>query len=490
MFDTKKIVMSTHERRFAHHNIGHTIGVAAGTIGLLKANRFVSQHGIPFVKKNMFVRTQQSRARAASRSTRQNSPRITPRKAPKRVYIKAPQTKNYGRNASASAQFKKLFGPKKSAVGGGPRGNNFSASVVTRRGPNLGKKHSQAEYQKHGSVICLESGGTYSDGNCVYVGVGTPLQEYFYAMARSLVLALVRKAGRDISNWNDSFGLVTIHQLDLTYVDSSDDTQSLISVEDIVASSTYQFVAQRVAAEIQAEFPIVPDVHWIEAILYEFTDADTKPVVSGIVSLQQFMVDIECGVNINIQNQTPSDTSSASTDVINSNPVRGKMYMCNGNHFEPKNVSNRIDPETADQLKSQWCVANTLRGEFAAGFYDKATKKPPPPSFFARIVKSESSTIAPGECKIFKGSRTQTFSWTSLIVKLLQQAIADQAFTRNSMLGCSIMVAMEKVMDTRLVSEVQVTLGYQCEVWLKSKHHYKKPVLSAVINELEPNDAP
>lgn len=495
LFDTKKIVMSTHERRFAHNNIGHTVGVAAGTIGLLKANRFVARYGIPFLKKNMFARKTRfdtGRAtRRASRSDRDLSPRITPRKTPvvKRVVLKAKRTRNYGRNASVSSQFKKLFGPKKSAARAGPRGNNFSASVVTRSGPSVGKKFKQADYQKHGSVICLESGGTQSDANCVYVGVGTPLQEYFYVAARSLVLALARKAGRDIANWNDSFGLVTVHQIDITYIPLLADTQSIINVPNIVASTTYQAVAVRVAQAIQVALPTTGmDVHWIEAILYEFTDALTKPIVSGIVSLQQFMIDIECGVSLNVQNQTPSDTSSTSTDVINSNPVRGKMYMVNGNHFEPKNVSNRIDPETSDQLLSGWGIATTLRGEWSNGSYDKATKKPPPASFFARIVKSESATIAPGECMIFKGSRTQTFSWTNLLVKLLITTAQDLDYVRNPLLGCSIMVAMEKVMDTRLTTEVAITLGYQCEVWLKGKHHYKKPVLSAVINETEPND--
>jgi len=486
-------MVSTHERRFAHNNIGHTIGVAAGTIGLLKANRFVSQYGIPFVKKStkkkvvMAPGGKRGRSNSGSSwSTASNLKAIKGYRTPPRSGKKQKRTVNFGRGSSTAKQLQGLFAKK------APRRHvtvNNNSSVTTSSKAVISKSFKQADYQKHGSVICLESGGTKEDPNCVYVGAGTPLQDYYYAACRSLVYALVKKAGRDIVNWNDRFSIVTQHQIDITFIANSLTTQSYQSIA-VTPLESYQTVAENIAKRLQVFFGGEANVHWMEAVLYEFTDALTKPIVTAIVNLQQFMLDMEVGINVNVQNQTPSDSSSFSTEVINANPVTGKMYVVNGNFIQCKNVSNTIDPETAEQLSVGWCTALSTRGEFADVPFDKATKKPPPASMFARLQKSESLKIAPGECHIVKATRTQTFSWTVLMQKLQQQFHIDlpASYFKNTLLGCAVVVAMEKVMDTRLATEVYVTLGYQTEVYIKCKHHYKKTAMSAIINECEAND--
>jgi len=361
------------------------------------------------------------------------------------------------------------------------------AHVTASKVKPLNQQFKQSEYQKMGSVICLESGGVHDDPQCVYVGAGTPVAEVFRAFCRTLLCALVKRAGRSIVNWNDKFGIVTAHQLDITYISNSSSTQTQLTVP-IAAGVPYQTVATLLRTTIQAAFSEPAQCHWMNAILYEFTDGVTKPIVTAILPLQQLMLDLEVGITLNVQNQTPSDTANYATDVVNANPVKGRVYEIKGNYFEPKSISDRVDPVTGQQFESAWAVADVARGEFYASPFDDATKKPPNGSYFNRLLTTSTTTLIPGQLHSFKGNRTQTMSWSVAMSKLLIEFYAEEQFDKNPFLGMSLMVGMEKMMDTRLVAEASVILGYQSEVWVKCKYHYKKANTSAVIHDLEGND--
>lgn len=367
------------------------------------------------------------------------------------------------------------------------RGVN-NGHVSTKQNKPISDSFPQIDYQKAGSVICLESGGTCVDANCAYVGAGTPIAEVFHAFCRTLVCALVKRAGRSIVNWNDKFSLITQQQIDITYVPDFATTQTQLSIS-IAPSTTYQQVAIDIRVALQAAFSAPNNVHWLNAVLYEFTDALTKPIVTAILPLQQLMMDLEVGVTLNIQNQTPSDTADYATDVVNSNPLKGRVYEVKGNFFEPRNISDKIDPATLQQYEVNWALADYTRGEFRAFPFDKATKKPPVAGYFARIITSQALTLLPGQLHSVKGKRTQTMSWSIGMTKLLTDFYEGVSLDqKNPFLGMSLMVAMEKMMDTRLVAEAPVILGYQSEVWVKCKYHFKKPNVSSVIHQLEENE--
>jgi len=363
---------------------------------------------------------------------------------------------------------------------------------ITSSSMNSGtKKIANKLYQKSGSIRVGESGGTQIDSQCVYVGVGTPVLDLYNSYIRALVAAIVAKAGGDITNWNNFFNPYNVCQIDISYINDGATTQTVFTLTTAITYSMYT-VANLLRAAFVAEFLEGNQVQFIEAVLWEFTEAPVTPpapqpkVRTAVVPLQRLMLDFEVSLNLSFQNQTASDLGAFTSDAVDANPLKGMIYECNGNYFEPTALSNRPDPTTTAQFAGDWCVADSASGILTGQPYDALTKKPPQKSYFARINKATPMKLAPGQLHSVKASRTQTMSWTSAMTKLLKTFYTDaQPYQKNSLLGCSLLVALEKMMDTRLPDETPISIGYQTEVTTKCRYHYKKTVASAVINDIE-----
>lgn len=367
------------------------------------------------------------------------------------------------------------------------RGGGASSATLTQSKLSKSKNAAkpQLQYQKYGSVTVFESGGVVSDPQCVYVGAGTPVDTVFDAFCRVIITAVKKKAGSDITNWNDHFSILRAQQLDIIYIPEGATTATNFFLA-IAANTTCATVAYDLRLAFQSKFGEIFQVHFIEARLFELVSTGDQVICT--VPLQRLMVDLEVSVSCSVQNQTPSDTDGYTTDAINANPMKGKQYECNGNYFTPANVANRGDALTGEQYNSDFCVAEKAAGVLKGNPYDDATKKPPSSSFFSRINSSSQVTVLPGQVHTMKAKRTQTMSWAQAMTKLLSTFYDSPAgLIKNSLLGCSVMIALEKCMDTRLLDETPIILGYQTEVWVKAAYHYKTAQASAVINVLQPN---
>jgi len=350
------------------------------------------------------------------------------------------------------------------------RGKKKSYSRRKRTGP------SNALFQKYGSVTVTERGGVTADPQAVYLGAGANVKEIYRSFCRAVVHSLYSRTGTQITNWQDK-PLEGKHQIDISFIPESATVQSLYTTAPYFANTdTFETIAGKLQTSLQSSITLQPDTNkWLNAILYDLSN--TVPIVIGTLSLQQMMLELQVGITISVQNQTPSDSGSLSTEVVATNPVKGKVYQVNGNYFCPKNVKNNGSP----QFAVAWALAQTDTGLFGSTPFDDATKKPPPKSYFERITKCVPCAIMPGNVLVQKATRTQKFSW-STAMKMLAQSFSDGSSHINPTLGCAIMVGVEKMLDTRTEGEVPVTMGIQSEVWVKCRYYKKGKVLSAIRN--------
>lgn len=411
-----------------------------------------------------------------------------------------------------SQQFKRDFGPKKKEVmayatrkrksvgqGGRASTKRFRAGTkaksvrgsgaYTKRAKKNGrslrrrsttsnaskKKGGNTAFQVAGSVTNVESGFTKTDADCVYVGAGTPVNEVHQSFWRAVVSALFKKRGIDITSWNDRIALYGTHNIDISYIPEGTSTQTTFSTGAMVSTTTFNTAAFQLYSNALGTFSAATaTMIWMDAVLID--TSNTQPVNVCRVSLQQLTLDLEVVVNVTLQNQTTADSGSASTDVVATNPIKGKMYKFYGNKLMPKSIPNT----GATQLPVEWLTATADYGLIEGTQYSDDTKKPPAKNFF----KCQSATplsLMPGAVAKASIKRRQKFSWTKGMMNL-QASIADSNIHRNYELGAGLVFALEKMLDTRTPDEVVISTGVQTDITVKCKYGYKKPAISAVRN--------
>lgn len=348
-----------------------------------------------------------------------------------------------------------------------------------KRSKKARKDNSIASYQKLGTIIRSETGlGNAQDPHCIYIGVGTPLTQLRLAVCQTLVRMIFAKAGFPIRSFREVITTTSTEEytIQLNFFRPTSESRQTFNV---VSSNE---TAAQVATKLDTALYLGITGEWAgqftEIALFrkDTLDTITNPEMIARVNLDLLKFTYKTISSITIQNQTKGDTSGNTSVTVNDvNPLVGKVYYTeSGNHFA---VNNRIRenagiPETTnDQF-----TADIDTGGIASTHVGNEQIKPPFSSYFQRVKKTETIMLNPGSIAKRSVSRLQTKTLNEFI-RDMGLAASLPATRQNHHIGCALMFALEKTLDSRLVGEAPVLVAAQLDHTIMVKYSMKKTPL-------------
>lgn len=205
----------------------------------------------------------------------------------------------------------------------------------------------------------------------------------------------------------------------------------------------------------------------------------------GITRLDNQKISITCSHQILIQNTTVSDSNSASTDVIDSNPIKGRVY-----YFDtpvPKVRRNPIALRDANNVYQDQDIDNSHKLMYDANAdgilwpnYDIGTdgrnsafNQLPTPDVFENCRTYGNISLAPGEIKRFS-LHFKFNGYLNKYLSLLHLQSIEGSFNQymvqqnkiNEALGTCVLFAFEKRMSS---GDASVSVNYQRNIYCAAK---------------------
>lgn len=193
--------------------------------------------------------------------------------------------------------------------------------------------------------------------------------------------------------------------------------------------------------------------------------------VSGVLDLDNEVLDVYANSEIKIQNRTSPDTATAGNqDVDRSDiqPLVGTLYEFNG---DPK--LKKMGTNNANLLKLQGVVATGIKLNRSAEFTDVTYNNRPPAQIFLNCYKRSNVVLQPGEVK--RGN--VYFNYKGTVKSLLPKAAIE---TNTASLCYSVkcktqMLVFEELMRTAGTNEIVVQYERKHRVGCMS--YTKKPTV-------------
>lgn len=345
---------------------------------------------------------------------------------------------------------------------GGSRRVRFKKKKMNRKRKSSKKKaskHSIMSYRKDGAFETTEGGNIVNDIQCVYAGMGTRVDDLLYLFYRAVVKKLFNKAGINVMNWSapvSGWSLVNYYQVKMTYLFEGFTTINDLTVNS-VSTTDFNGLAFRLRNEHLDEFLTDAKIQVLtfslrQTIQDPATIAAEDWIEISSINADRVGVDMYSTIKMTIQNQTLGDTQSPSTDVVNPNPIVGKVYQKHGTCFQ---VNNKYD-----LVATPYVAADTGLIIFptpSTSMY----KKPPQPSFFKGVKNTIPVSIQPGGTATFSMHRVQHWTLSSFFKALGKSFHVGTGEKEDHPIGVCQMFAFEKKLDSREVGQSDVSVASQ-----------------------------
>lgn len=334
---------------------------------------------------------------------------------------------------------------------------------------NKFKKVKISKYSgKNGVVSKQEFGSSISDANAVYLGHALPLRLLQNHLARNIVKVLYTKAGNEIPAWESGppFDALEQHLIQVEWYSNVNSTTGILT--NTTASGTgnsYDTIAGRlndVLAGVQVGNTAGP-VRFGVITLFSISGTDRR--VMSQINMQRVHVDFIFNSQLKIQNVTEASTGEEANDElvthVEANPLIGK-------HYYRTEWKNGFDVHWRPGANINWIgfYANPVSGIIESGADDANTgtgqsyNKPPPPFAF-NTTMSDGVQIQPGEIKTSFINFKTHIMWQNMYDKVYKMYTDNSALTRVINFGTAKMVGLEKLLDSRLASDANVTLQFE-----------------------------
>jgi len=372
-----------------------------------------------------------------------------------------------------------------------PPRSRASRALGSSRAPPYGRKSSykkkkkrrskpkKVKYQFNGSIYTFEEGWTATNTQCLYNGAGASVTRLVDGAFRAVTQAIAKQMKLSIRSWDTP--MKPEGELRVVLRGQQDDTSGLLlNFFDCTDTMTWaQFSDTLRVKTSQAPFNTSSpsDVQFFDVQVFIVNDDTTPNIRIAQVHLDNIYLDFDYTVKLKIQNQTENDSGEPGTDVVNANPLDCRMYEANQTKFWHRN------PEK--QLLRNLFVVNNFNGAIVkqptadgTGTTDLPSElnKPCSPKYFENVKNSKWFKLLPGEITYFKTNRKHVMKFNRFMTAIghLFSVINDTTSGDAKALGCSILIAAEKAMDTRNATNFPVTLGFQCDQVYKIAYHYGK----------------
>lgn len=329
---------------------------------------------------------------------------------------------------------------------------------------------------KHGVVSKYEFGSSLSDPECVYIGHGINANQLIETVARCLVKSLYTKHGWEIPSFSEPIPLSgsDVHFIQLeTYASTVTPAYTLTNTANIVSGDTWEGAVNRLLTVMT---PLASDKRrWVSISLFDGSNAGADRVMLAKIMLSAFDMRFSFASMLKIQNVTEAATGADANDElttnVEANPLHGKEYVSTEwkNGFElfwrPGVAIVTWDGFFVDA--STGLIRTTATDSTpAAGTYNDFKK--PPPDFVFRATKSAKVLIQPGEIKTSKIIFRTRIMFQNMMEKT-SDAWLNYSITTNPVIdfGFAKMVALEKLLDSRLASDANCTIQFEVDQTLK-----------------------
>ena len=360
-------------------------------------------------------------------------------------------------------------------------------------GPRFKKptKSTPGKFLKGGVVEYVETGGSVTDADCVYVGHSFGVARIFNQMCFAIVQKLFVKAGHRIVSMNE---ISTTNSpgtdWELAWRYRSNKGTPLVE-RTIISGSTYKDIAENLAANI---------IDYINASAtaddFEMYDIRLKQINSAATMLQatlnftDIMCDFDCSSALALQNQTQADTTEVDAGnrmEVSNNPLGGKSYEGYGTGSGLKLINNSLT------IAGNLLVAQKDRGSIT--FTPNETnvtleqknmyRRPPPASSLERVRKCAAVGLKPGEIRNSYLRWKKTIQW-NLMIKKLWLHLKEDNLTTQFLPLCSFRIfAFEKKCNTQ-TAESAIDVGFELNCVYRVKLSTKWKATTPQITVLAP----
>lgn len=360
------------------------------------------------------------------------------------------------------------------------RPTHVSAMNRVAKGPftkKFTKQKISKFYGKHGCVSKQEFGSSISDPNAVYVGHALATRQLVSHMARNFIKILYTKHGNEIVSWDvgPPFNATERHLIEIEHYDSVTSTSASLDVTaDFVTGNTYADIATKLEdTMIGIQVANAANItRWAVMTLYSKDGATADRRQMAQINMQRIHVEFEFNSQLKVQNVTEANTGSGPNDDLVTNVEANPLI---GKHYFRTNWKNGFDVHwrPGDQINWDGFFANAQTGVIASTATDsntsgKETYNKPPPYFAFNATKGDGVKLNPGEIK----TSFINFKTHIMFQKLYDKTqLAWRQFTTEIKpvdFGSAKMVGLEKLLDSRLASDSNVTCQYEVMQQLKS----------------------
>lgn len=284
-----------------------------------------------------------------------------------------------------------------------------------------------------------------NDG-AVFFGHGVAFHEMHVAFWGTVVRRLFQKRGHDIPAWNakvqGAADTTFINQGGLNirvYYRQSNSAalQNFAMTSSDLIDKTYYEVVLALHVAALAVYPNCPDFQLVEAIMDQFYDEGGTiihtPPPPARVNLINAVVDLGFTSKIFIQNRSQAGTAVSPedpTDVVDNNPVMGKVYEGFGNGFK---LGYSDSPVTAQQL-----ICDNVHGvvQFnnlgGSDYMDSIYKRPPKSrDAFVGCKRMGNVRLQPGQIRngyLSYSKKMSVANWVKIFVAAFENGTGAHYF--------------------------------------------------------------
>lgn len=331
-------------------------------------------------------------------------------------------------------------------------------------------------FGRNGVVTKQEFGSSLSDPDCVYVGHGIPGNTLIETTLRTLIKMLYHKHGWEIPSFSEVIPLSgsDIHFIQIeSYASSVSSSVTLSNTANIVSGDTWETIVNRLMTIFTA---ISSDKRrWQSIALYDGSNVGTDRTMLAKIMLSKLNMHYYFVSNLKVQNVTEAATGTDANDElttnVEANPLIGKEYFKkewkNGFDLYWRPGVTNTDWDGFFVNNTSGVIATTADDATpATGTYNDFKK--PPPDFVFNSTRAASVAMDPGQIKTSKIVFKTRLMFQSFMDKTTDIWI-NYAITSNAIFefGFAKLIAVEKLLDSRLASDAPVGVQYEVSQTLK-----------------------
>jgi len=384
---------------------------------------------------------------------------------------------NYRSKKQKTSSTKKKMG-RRSAMHGGYGSGFYKGSFASLKRTKV--THDDIVLTK-GSAASVEFYGVCQGSETVWVGASTfDLEALAFNVTKATLRKLLKQAGIHITNADVPISAVYDYAGPSFSSNGFTIVYSFVGADGDLASTQQSFTVSQTLNALAGLSDLFTSMKTysqgtsnnIVSIvrLYQIDKntgaggVDTGKLVATL-NMRNEIVNYETRLKIVVQNRTRGATgTSDQADVIDAQPLKGKIYHFKKSHPEVREMTGITPPPNVTTLFGRWTTKPIKLFSNQSPGYDVQVLNPPAPSFWTNCSKTANISLEPGDLKetYLRNSTTKYFME---FVRSLAWYNGSTG-TRRQNVGDSMFIALEERLNSGSSNPIKV--NYEAEHYVSA----------------------